>query len=112
MRVNLLRLSILLLFMAISYHSIAQPLRAQTYEQMLEIAQESAEGGDYYNAREWFQKAYDESRDKGLLPYMAKLSYLLRDLEKAEKQYERLWKGRSNKDAYIDDRYLNQTMKS
>jgi len=77
---------------------------------MLEIAQESAEGGDYYNAREWFQKAYDESRDKGLVPYLAKLSYMLRDLEKAEKQYKRLWTGRSSNDAFIDERYMYATV--
>ena len=110
MKMNLLRLSILLLFVASSFNSFAQPLRAQTYEQMLEIAQESAESGDYYNAREWFQKAYDESRDKGLVPYLAKLSYMLRDLEKAEKQYKRLWSGRSKNDQFIDERYMYATV--
>lgn len=107
---NLLRLSILLLFVASSYNSFAQPLRAQTYEQMLEIAQETAESGDYYNAREWFEKAYDESRDKGLVPYIAKLSYLLRDFDDAEKEYKKLWSGRSKSDAFIDERYMYATV--
>ena len=110
MKMNFLRLSILFLFIASSYQAVAQPLRAQTYEQMLEIAQEAAEMGDYYNAREWFQKAYDESRDKGLLAFIAKLSYLERDLEKAEKQYKRLWSGRSNNDRFIDERYMYATV--
>ena len=111
MKMNFLRLSILFLCVASSYNTIAQPLRAQTYEQMLEVAQESAESGDYFTAREWFQKAYDESRDKGLVPYLAKLSYMLRDLEKAEKQYARLWSGRSKQnDAFIDERYMYATV--
>ena len=110
MKMNFLRLSILLLFVASSFNSFAQPLRAQTYEQMLEIAQESAESGDYYNAREWFEKAYDESRDKGLVPYIAKLSYMLRDLEKAEKSYKKLWSSRSNNDRFIDERHMYATV--
>lgn len=110
MKMNI-RLTFLLLFVLVSnIDIIAQPLRAQTYEQMLEVAEEAAANGDYYNAREWFQKAYDESRDKGLVPLLGRLSYLLRDLEKAEKQLKRLWSGRSNADSFIDERYLYATV--
>lgn len=107
MKMNLLRLTILLLsIIAFSNDAIAQPLRAQTYDQMLEVAEEAAENGDYYNAREWFEKAYDESRDKNLVPLIGMLSYQLRDLEKAEKSYKKLWSSRSSEGKYIDERYM------
>jgi len=97
----------LFILLTLGQKSWAQPLRAQTYNQMLEVAQESADKGYYYNAREWFQKAYDEQRDKRLVPVIAKLSYQLRDLEKAEKYYARLWKSSrsSNKIDFTEDRY-------
>lgn len=97
----------LFILLTISQNSWAQPLRAQTYTQMLEVAQESADKGDYYNAREWFQKAYDEQKDKRLVPVIAKLSYQLRDLERAEKYYSRLWKSSrsSNKIDFTEERY-------
>lgn len=97
----------LFILLTLSQDSWAQPLRAQTYNQMLEVAQESADKGDYFNAREWFQKAYDEQRDKRLVPVIAKLSYKLRDLEKAEKYYSRLWKSSrsSNKIDFTEERY-------
>lgn len=111
MKMNLLRLTILLLsVIAFSNDAIAQPLRAQTYEQMLEVAQEAADSGDYFNAREWFEKAYDENRDKRLVPIIGMLSYQLRDLEKAENWYKRLWSSRSKKDAFIDERYMYATI--
>jgi len=111
MKMNLLRLTIMLMsVIAFSNDAFAQPLRAQTYEQMLEVAQEAADAGDYYNAREWFQKAYDENRDKRLVPILGLLSYQLRDLEKAENQYKRLWSSRSKKDQYIDERYMYATI--
>lgn len=107
MKMNLLRLTILLLsVIAFSNDAFAQPLRAQTYDQMLEVAEEAAENGDYYNAREWFEKAYDESRDKNLVPLIGMLSYKLRDLEKAEKTYKKLWSSRSSEGKYIDERYM------
>ena len=111
MKMNLIRLSIFVMcVLAFSSDTFGQPLRAQTYEQMLEVAEEAAASGDYYNAREWFKKAYDENRDKRLVPILAMLSYQLRDLDKAESYYKRLWGSRSKKDNFIDERYMYATV--
>ena len=68
----------------------AQPVSAVTYETMIEVAEESADKGDYANAIEWFEKAYKESKDKDLKVVVGDLYMLLRDYKKAARAYDRV----------------------
>ncbi len=70
----------------------AQPRTTVTYETKLKVADMSAKAGDYYNAIEWFDKAYDESKDPNLQVAMADLYVLARDYKRAEQIYTRLLK--------------------
>lgn len=67
----------------------AQPTRNITYETMLEVADEAAEAKDYANAIEWYEKAYEESKDKDLKIVVGDLYMMLRDYKRAQRNYER-----------------------
>lgn len=69
---------------------IAQPLNKESYEVMLQLAEEYYAMGDYYSALEKYEEAYDERGDKALTIKMAELQYELRDYVKAERLYRRL----------------------
>ena len=84
--------SLILLFLSFAYQSFAQPARVVTYETKLKVADKAASEGDYYGAMEWFQKAYEESKDVSLQVVIADLQMLARDYAKAEKLYERILK--------------------
>lgn len=68
----------------------AQPVTATSYETMIEVAEESAEKKDYANAIEWFEKAYEESKDKDLKVAVGDLYMRLRDYKKAARAYDRV----------------------
>ncbi|MEL6988479.1 MAG: hypothetical protein AAGK97_11705, partial [Bacteroidota bacterium] len=88
-----MRFSLLLLFaFAISYTSLAQPLKSLPREMMLEVAEEQLELQDYYHALEWFQKAYEEEREIGLAKQIGDIHLKLRDYRKAESWYSRVLK--------------------
>jgi len=84
-------LAIALLFSGI-FAASAQPLNRPTYAMMVQTAEEQMEKKDYYRALEWYEKAYDESKDADLVITIADLSYMLRDYVKAEKWYARAFK--------------------
>lgn len=65
----------------------AQPISGSSYDMMLVTAEECLAKNDYYNALEWYDKAYDEERDPTLRPIIANLHYLLRDYVRAERMY-------------------------
>lgn len=65
----------------------AQPVSGSSYEMMLTTAADCLAKNDYYNALEWYDKAYDEERDPSLRPIIARLHYLLRDYTRAERTY-------------------------
>ena len=72
--------------------AFAQPKKTVTYETKLEVADKAAREGDYYGAIEWYEKAYDESKDVNLQIAIADLYVLTREYNRAEKIYERLLK--------------------
>lgn len=74
----------------------AQPVSTVKYETMIEIAEESADKKDYANAIEWFNKAYQESKDKDLKVVIGDLYMRLRDYKKAERSYDRVLKRDKN----------------
>lgn len=70
----------------------AQPLNRPTYPMMVAMAEEQIEKQDFFRALEWYEKAYDESKDKDLVIIMADLNYQLRDYRDAEKWYSRAFR--------------------
>ena len=70
----------------------AQPVTSVTYDTMIEVAENSADKGDYANAIEWFEKAYKESKDKDLKMVVGDLYMKLRDYKKASRNYDRVLK--------------------
>lgn len=70
----------------------AQPLTAAKYEDQIEAGDSSLYEGDFINAYEWYDKAYKESRDRGLAALKAIAQYGYRDYRRAEKSYERIFR--------------------
>lgn len=83
----------------------AQPLNKPSYETMLETAQELVGQQDYYNALEWYEKAFEEREDRALLPIIAKMNYELRDYGRAERTYVRLLR-RAEDTEFPEERFL------
>jgi len=85
---------------------MAQPLNRPTYAMMISMAEEQMEKLDYYRALEWYEKAYDESKDKDLAILMADLNYMIRDYKDAERWYSRaLRKTKKDKDVPEEKRF-------
>jgi peptidoglycan-associated lipoprotein len=103
---NHILIATLLLFCG--FAAMGQPLNRPTYSMMITTAEEQMEKKDYYRALEWYEKAYDESKDIELTILIADLSYRLRDYNKAEKSYARALKPtKKNKkvDEYAEKRF-------
>ncbi len=73
-----------------------QPVSGYTYAIMLETADKCLEKGDYYNALEWFEKAYEEQRSYELAYTIGHINKILRDYQKAETWFGRLAKNRKS----------------
>jgi peptidoglycan-associated lipoprotein len=67
----------------------AQPVNRPTYAIMVKTAEEQLAKKDYYRALEWYEKAYEESRDVELAIIIGDLNYQLRDYMQAERWYGR-----------------------
>ncbi len=67
----------------------AQPLNKATYKTMIETAEELYAKKDWYNALEWYEKAYEEQRDYDLAVRIAELNFMLRDYRRAASWYAR-----------------------
>lgn len=79
-----MRISLIILTSFFVASLTAQPLNRSTPEMMLKIAEEKYEAFDYYNALEWYEKYYDETKDKTVANKIAELHLMLRDYKKAE----------------------------
>ncbi|MDZ4683405.1 MAG: DUF1573 domain-containing protein [Saprospiraceae bacterium] len=73
------------------FAATAQPIGKSSYEMKLQAGAEKLAEKDYYNALDQYELAYEESQDKTLTPIIAEIHYLLRDYEKAERWYSRLF---------------------
>lgn len=78
----------LLVAIVLTSSLMAQPVKDDKYEDMLLVAEESADSYDYANAIEWFEKAYKESKDINLKLAAADLYMLLKDYKRAERAYK------------------------
>lgn len=70
----------------------AQPYHEPTYEQLLNAADESFQQHFYYNAIELYRECFDESRNDTLLYKIAESEYYLRDYQRAQRYYERIFR--------------------
>lgn len=75
----------------------AQPLNRSTVAEMLKTADEQFEKRDYYNALEWYEKAYDEERDINIAYKIAMINEQLRDYRKAQRSWKRIVNKRSRR---------------
>ncbi len=84
--------------------SIAQPIKTNTLEQMLETAAEALDEKDYYNAIEYFEMAYKEERNYNLVPVVAKSYMELRDYKRATKWFDRIFRKGDVENNYLEHR--------
>ena len=84
--------------------SQAQPLNRSTPEANLKAAEEALNNGNPYAALEFFEKAYEDNKDKFLAARIAMMNIELRDYEKAEKSLTRLIQ-RDRKFEFVEYRY-------
>lgn len=94
---------VLICLLAWAFLANAQPINKPTYDKTLQLAKELEAKGDYYNALEKYEEAYDESQDKNLNYTIAMLQYRLRDYKRAERVFKRVM--RKEADKYPDIRY-------
>ncbi len=87
----------IIFFLGICATAIGQPISASTYGTKLDLAGEAVASNDYYNALKYYKEAYDERKDKALIPDIADQHYKLRDYKKAESYYQRLYRKRRGK---------------
>ena len=121
---KLLTISILVLFTATL---MAQPIRTNSLDQLLEAAQEAIDVENYAGALETYEEAYDQlrkankgkSRKRGgdkvdpakdpqtlINLTMAELSYKIRDYQKAEKKYSQIIK-KDKENNFVDAVFMH-----
>ncbi len=84
---------------------ISQPLTSIPYDMMIELAEEQFELGEYFNALEWYEKAYKEVRTEDVALTVGYLHYKLKNYERAENWYKRVLP-KDEDNIYIDDNYV------
>ena len=87
----------ILFFIGVGGSLIAQPINASTYGTKIDLAELATESNDYYNALKYYMEAYEDRKDKDLIPLIADNHYKLRDYKKAENYYGRLFRKRRGK---------------
>lgn len=100
------RLSLLfLLTIGTAFCLWSQPLNKASYETMIETAEMLISQRDYYNALEWYEKAFEEKEEPTLIPIIAQMHYQLRDFSRAERWYSRLLR-RAAETEYPEERFF------
>lgn len=94
--------SIIVLLFAVPL--FGQPLTETTYEMNLETAEEQLALNDYYNARDYFIKAYEQQKSSELAHRIAELHYMLKDYRRAASWYKRIFR-RDKEDRYLAARF-------
>jgi peptidoglycan-associated lipoprotein len=101
---NIIRYTFLLLLLFVTSGLLAQPILEATLEQNLKTAQEQLDRNDYYNARTYFEKAYDQDKNPYVAQVIAELNTTLRDYRRAESWYKRILR-RDKEDLFVEARY-------
>ena len=99
-----MRYSILLFIVLCGYGINAQPISANTYDDMVETADTALNGNNYFNAIEWYEKAYKEERNPNTALAIADLYVLTRNYARAESWYKRILR-RDKEGLLVDLRY-------
>jgi len=81
-----------------------QPINKATTGKLIQAAELAMENDNYYYALEKYQEAYDETKDRELLPVMADLYYQLRDTRRAERYYALMLR-RDDEGKYAEKRF-------
>lgn len=81
----------------------AQPLKKLTYKMMIDQAEESLSTGDYENALDYFDKAYDEKKESEIAIKIAKVHYLMKDYKRASIQFKRVLR-RDREGKYFEEK--------
>ncbi len=95
---------IIFLFTIATVSLQAQPITSNTYDDMLETADTAVSDKNYYNAIEWYEKAYKEERDPATALAIADLYTLTRNYTRAESWYKRILR-RDKEGELVDLRY-------
>ncbi len=82
----------------------SQPITSNTYEAMLETADMAVADYNYFNAIEWYEKAYNEQRDPSTALAIADLYTIVRDYRRGESWYNRILR-RDRENTLVDLRY-------
>lgn len=82
----------------------AQPITANTYDDMLETGDTALAGNNYFNAIEWYEKAYKEERNPNTALAIADLYVITRNYQRAESWYKRILR-RDKENELVDLRY-------
>lgn len=80
----------ILLFLSCTVSLLAQPINRATYTTMIEIAEEAEAADDYYNAMEWYEKAYEDTETLDLARKLGMLNLQLRDYRRAERYLKKV----------------------
>ncbi len=70
--------------------AFSQPMRATRPEFSLKVAEEALAKNDYYNALEWYEKYYEQTKDRSVGYQIAVLQMQLRDYAKSEAAFTRV----------------------
>jgi len=92
-------------FLLTGFFVLAQPMRTVPLDLVIETAQEREALGDYYNAIEWYDKAYKLEKNKDIAVRVANLYYQLRHYKSSENWLKRFL-SRDEDNIYIEERYL------
>lgn len=91
--------------------AVAQPLTKSRVVDMLRVAEQELAADRPYSALEWFQNAYEETKDRELAYRIGMLNYELRDYTKANSYLERAMR-RNTDDAKVDAYfYIGRSLK-
>lgn len=94
---------------------LAQPVGKSAYGALIQAAETSLENQDYYNALVKYEEAYDDKKDKDLLPLIAAMKFKIRDYFGAARDYTTALrsdkKGRLESVRYEYGRALKMTAK-
>jgi len=95
----------IILFIFVAANLSAQPLNKSTYGSMISTAEESLEKNDYWNALDWYKKAYVERKDDDVAIQIGLLSNNLGDDKTALSYISRVLR-KDKKDEYVQHRLV------
>lgn len=101
---KLIRTFFLMIGMLASVTMWSQPISNSTFEKNLQTAEEQMAKYDYYNARDYYTKAFDQQPTMEIALKIADLNYQLKDYRRAASWYRRVLR-RDKNDTYLDKRF-------